>query len=85
MSLLGKRFRTVASRLQLLDYHHPDLAFEKVSALVSTQLTNRWEKAIAHRQDPEDPDTVWSLLYLNAVINLALLNKLLIKQELELV
>ena len=70
MSLLGKRFRTVASRLQLLDYHHPDLAFEKVSTLVSTQLTNRWSKAIAHRQDQEDPYTVWSLLYLDAVINL---------------
>ncbi|WP_319422714.1 hypothetical protein [Pleurocapsa sp. FMAR1] len=70
MSLLGLRFRTVASRLQLLEYHHTDLAFEKVSTLVSTQLTNRWSKAIAHRQDPEDPYTVWSLLYLDAVINL---------------
>ena len=70
MSVLGLRFRTVANRLQLLDYHHPDLAFEKVSTLVSTQLTNRWSRAIAHRQDPEDPDTIWSLLCLDAVINL---------------
>lgn len=70
MSLLGLRFRNVASRLQLLNYNHPDLAFEKVSTLVSTQLTNRWSKAIAHRQDLEDPYTVWSLLYLDAVINL---------------
>ena len=62
MSVLGLRFRTVANRLQLLDYHHPDLAFEKVSTSVSTQLTSKWERAIAHRQDPEDPDTVWSLL-----------------------
>ena len=70
MSLLGLRFRTVASRLQLLEYHHRDLAFELVSNLVATQLTNRWDWAIAHRQDPEDPYTVWSLLYLDAVINL---------------
>lgn len=70
MSLLGKRFRAVASRLQLLEYHHPDLAFELVSHLVATQLTNRWDWAISHRQDPEDPYTVWSLLYLDAVINL---------------
>ena len=70
MSVLGLRFRTVVNRLQLLDYHHPDLAFEKVSTLVSTQLTNKWSRAIAHRQDSEDPDTVWSLLYLDAVINL---------------
>jgi UTP-glucose-1-phosphate uridylyltransferase len=26
--------------------------------------------AIAHRQDPDDPYTVWELLYLDAVINL---------------
>ena len=70
MSLLGLRFRTVANRLQLLEYHHPDLAFEKVSTLVSIQLSNRWQKAIALRQDLEDPYTVWSLLYLDAVINL---------------
>jgi len=70
MSLLGLRFRTVASRLNLLNYHHPDLAFEKVSALVITHLTNRWEKAIASGQDPDDPYTVWELLYLDAVINL---------------
>ena len=70
MSLLGLRFRAVASRLQLLNYQHPDLAFELVSNLVATQLTNRWEKAIARGQDPEDPYTVWELLYLDAVINL---------------
>ena len=70
MSLLGLRFRTVASRLQLLEYQHPDLAFEHVSDVVATQLSNRWEKAIAHRQDPEDPYTVWELLYLDAVVNL---------------
>ena len=70
MSLLGLRFRTVADRLQLLEYHHPDLAFEFVSNLVATQLTNRWDWAIAHGQDPEDPYTVWELLYLDAVINL---------------
>lgn len=70
MSLLGLRFRSVANRLQLLDYHHPDLAFELVSTLVSIQLSNRWSRAISLRQDPEDPDTVWSLLYLDAVINL---------------
>ncbi|WP_036487366.1 hypothetical protein [Myxosarcina sp. GI1] len=70
MSLLGLRFRAIASHLQLLDYQHQDLAFEKVSNLVATQLTNRWERAIAHRQDPEDPYTVWELLYLDAVINL---------------
>ena len=70
MSLLGLRFRTVASRLNLLNYHHPDLAFEKVSALVITHLRNRWEKAITHRQDPDDPYTVWELLHLDAVINL---------------
>lgn len=70
MSLLGLRFRSVANRLQLLDYHHPDLAFELVSNLVATQLSNRWEKAIGHRQDPEDPYTVWELLYLDAVVNL---------------
>ena len=62
MSLLGLRFRTVANRLQLLEYHHPDLAFERVSNLVATHLTNRWERAIAHRKDPEDPYTVWELL-----------------------
>lgn len=70
MSLLGLRFRTVASRLQLLEYHHPDLAFETVSNLVAAQLTYKWERAIAHRQDPEDPYTVWELLHLDAVINL---------------
>ena len=70
MSLLGLRFRTIAYSLQLLEYHHPDLAFELVSNLVATQLSNRWERAIAHRQDPEDPYTVWELLYLDAVINL---------------
>lgn len=70
MALLGLRFRTVANHLQLLDYHHPDIAFEKVSSLVSVQLSNRRSRAIARRQDPEDPDTVWSLLYLDAVINL---------------
>lgn len=47
MSLLGLRFRIIASRLQLLDYHHPDLAFERVSSLVATHLTNRWSRAIA--------------------------------------
>lgn len=71
MSLLGLRFRTVANRLQLLDYHHPDLAFELVSALVSTQLTNRWEQAIARGQDPEDPYTVWELLYVETNTSLA--------------
>ena len=70
MSLLGLRFRTVASRLQLLEYQHPDLAFEHVSDLVATQLSNRWKRANAHGQDPEDPYTVWELLYLDAVINL---------------
>ena len=70
MSLLGLRFRTVASRLQLLEYQHPDLAFELVSNLVATQLTNRWEKAIARRRDLEDPYTVWELLYIDAVINI---------------
>ena len=70
MSLLGLRFRTVANRLQLLEYHHPDLAFELVSNLVATHLTNRWENAIAHKKDPDDPYTVWELLYLDAVINL---------------
>ncbi len=47
MSLLGLRFRTVASRLNLLNYHHPDLAFERVSNLVATHLTNRWDNPIA--------------------------------------
>jgi len=70
MSLLGLRFRTVANRLQLLEYHHRDLAFDKVSNLIAIQLTNRWDWAIARGQDPEDPYTVWSLLYLDAVINL---------------
>ncbi|HHP7231931.1 MAG TPA: hypothetical protein ACFCUY_13870 [Xenococcaceae cyanobacterium] len=70
MSILGLRFRTAASRLQLLDYHHPDLAFERVLALVATHLTSRWEKAIARGKDPNDPYTVWELLYLDAVINL---------------
>ena len=70
MSLLGLRFRTTANRLQLLEYHHPDLAFDKVSSLVATQLTNRWEGAIARGQDPEDPYTVWELLYIDAVVNL---------------
>lgn len=70
MSLLGLRFRSVANRLQLLEYKHPDLAFEQVSDLVATQLSNRWERAIAHGQDPEDPYTVWELLHLDAVINL---------------
>ena len=70
MSLLGLRFRTIASHLQLLEYHHQDLAFETVSNLVATQLTNRWERAIARGQDPEDPYTVWELLHLDAVINL---------------
>ena len=70
MSLLGLRFRTVANRLQLSNYHHPDIAFEKVSSLVSIQLSNRWDRAIARGQDPEDPYTVWSLLYLDAVIDL---------------
>ena len=70
MSLLGLRFRYCSSRLQILDYHHPDLDFEKVSTLVATHLTNKWEQAIAHRQDPDDPYTVWGLLYLDAVINL---------------
>ena len=70
MSLLGLRFRTIACSLQLLEYHQPDLAFELVSNLVATQLSNRWERAIAHGQHPEDPYTVWELLYLDAVINL---------------
>ncbi|AFZ34063.1 hypothetical protein Sta7437_0454 [Stanieria cyanosphaera PCC 7437] len=70
MSLLGLRFRHCASRLQVLDYHHPDLAFEKVSALVTTHLPNQWFDAIARGQDPDDPYTVWELLHLDAVINL---------------
>ena len=70
MSLLGLRFRTVADRQRLLEYQHPDLAFPFVSNLVATQLSNRWSRAIAQGQDPEDPYTVWELLYLDAVINL---------------
>ena len=70
MSLLGLRFRIIANRLQLLDYNHPDLTFERVSELVSTKQSNRWERALALGQDPEDPHTAWSLLYLDAVINL---------------
>lgn len=70
MSLLGLRFRSVANRLQLLEYHHSDLAFELVSNLVATQLSNRWSRAIANGQDPEDPYTVWEILYLDAVVNL---------------
>ena len=70
MSILGLRFRSAASRLQVLHYHHPDLAFEKVSDLVITHLTTRWHKAIANRQDPDDPYTIWQLLYLDALVNL---------------
>lgn len=70
MSILGLRFRTVASRLNLLNYHHPDLAFEKVSILVATHLPNRLEQALSRGNDPEDPYTIWELLYLDAVIEL---------------
>ena len=70
MSILGLRLRSAASRLQILDYHHPDLAFEKVSTLVISHLSNQWEKAINNGQDPDHPYTLWQLLYLDAVINL---------------
>ncbi len=65
MSLLGLRFRTVASRLNLLNYHHPDLAFEKVSTLVATHLPHPLELALSRGNDPEDPYTIWELLYLD--------------------
>lgn len=70
MSLLGLRFRTVASRLNLLNYHHRDLAFEKVSTLVATHLPHRLEQAIGKGNDTEDPYTIWELIYLDAVIEL---------------
>ena len=38
--------------------------------MVSSQLSNLWSRAIARRQDLEDPDTVWWLLHLDAVVNL---------------
>ncbi|WP_236612534.1 hypothetical protein [Picosynechococcus sp. NKBG15041c] len=70
MSLLNLQFRATASRLQVLDNSHPDLAFSKVNALVQTHLSRELEKVIAHRQDPEDPHTLWELLKIDAVLRL---------------
>ncbi|ACB00963.1 MULTISPECIES: hypothetical protein [Cyanophyceae] len=68
MSLLNLQFRSIAARLQVLDNSHPDLAFPKVSNLVQTHLSWELEKAIAKRQDPEDPHTFWDLLKIDAVL-----------------
>ena len=68
MSFLGLRFRSTSARLQILDYQHPELTLENVSALIATHLTNRWEEAKQRRLDLDNPYTIWEILYLDAVI-----------------
>ncbi|WP_024546876.1 hypothetical protein [Picosynechococcus sp. NKBG15041c] len=68
MSLLNLQFRTIAARLQILENSNPDLAFPKVRRLVTTHLRRELIKAIAQRQDPEDPHTLWEILKIDAVL-----------------
>ncbi|MBV5262197.1 hypothetical protein FLX56_27835 [Synechococcus moorigangaii CMS01] len=70
MSLLNLQFRAIAARLQVLENSHPDLAFPKVSKLVQTHLGRELAQAIAHRQDPKDPHTLWDLLKIDAILRL---------------
>lgn len=70
MSLLPLRFRSIASRLGISDLAAPDLRLEKITPIVSSHLSKPFERTFATGLDINDPDTIWDLLDLDAVIRL---------------
>jgi hypothetical protein len=68
--MLGLRFCSTAARLKVLDFSAPDLSLEKITPIVSTHLRKPFERAIALGLDINDPNTIWDLLDLDAVIRL---------------
>ena len=70
MSIIGLRFRSMAARISVLTLHHPDLAVEKVQAVISGCLPEILDKARSRGVDLDDPYEVWELLSIDAVISL---------------
>ena len=69
MSIIGLRFRSMATRINVLTLHHPDLAVEKVQAVISGCLPEIVDKARSRGVDLDDPYEVWELLNIDAVIS----------------
>jgi hypothetical protein len=60
----------MATRINVLTLHHPDLAVEKVQAVISGCLPEILDKARSRSVDLEDPDEMWELLSIDAVVSL---------------
>ena len=70
MSIIGLRFRSMAARINVLTLHHPDLAVEKVQAVISGCLPEIVNQARSRGVDLDDPYEMWELLSIDAVISL---------------
>jgi hypothetical protein len=70
MSIIGLRFRSMAARIKVLTLNHPDLAVEKVQAVISDCLPEIVDKARSRGADLDDPYEVWELLDIDAVVSL---------------
>jgi hypothetical protein len=70
MSILGMRFRSSAARLRVSCLHNQDLAIEKIYPVIKEYLPNSLDKLAKKGYDLEDPNTLWYLLGINAVVNL---------------
>jgi hypothetical protein len=74
MSISGMRFRATVNRLQVSCLHNQDLAVEKVYPVIKEYLPKSLETLIKKGYDLDDPNTLWHLLGINAVVNLENIN-----------
>jgi hypothetical protein len=74
MSISGMRFRSTAARLKVSCLHSHDLSVEKVYPVIKEFLPKRLDSLATKGYDLDDPNTLWYLLGIDAVINLEDIN-----------
>ncbi len=71
MSVLSLRFREQAIGLKILYKPELDTSFwEKMTGVIKKELSQDWMQAVNNRLDTNDPETLWDLLGIDAVISL---------------
>jgi len=71
VSVLSLRFREQAARLNILYKPELDTSFwAKMSTVVKDELPDEWGRAVKNRLDTSDPETLWDILGIDAVISL---------------
>lgn len=71
MSVLSLRFREQAIGLNIL--YKPELNssfWAKMTSVIKDELSEAWKQAVNNRLDTSDPETLWDLLGIDAVLSL---------------